>query len=386
MSSLIKRLLLIALFVAIGAVLIHYFTRPQPIIVKLHSLDYGPVKATIANTRVGTVKACRRAYLAPQAGGQVTQLTVKEGSPVEKGQLLLAVWNLDVNTQITLQQANTATLSARIQEACALASGARRDAKRLQKLHKHEQLISEDKVDQALTRAQAKEAACIAAKAAITVNKAQIAAAQAALERTRLVAPFAGIVAEVNAELGEFVTPSPPGIPTLPAVDLLDISCLYVSAPIDEVDAPKIQLGMAAAVTLDAFPEQTVAGMVRRIAPYVLEKEKQARTVEVEIEITDPQQLSALLPGYSADIEVLLQNKPKVLRVPTAAVFEGNKLLLMDSKGYLQEQTFKPGLANWDFTEIISGLSANQSIVISVGQEGVKAGAYAMAETTAESQ
>ena len=61
-----------------------------------------------------------------------------------------------------------------------------------------------------------------------------------------LTAPFDGVVAEVNAELGEYVTPSPPGIPTPPAVDLIDDRCLYVTAPIDEVDAPEIRTGMPA--------------------------------------------------------------------------------------------------------------------------------------------
>ena len=56
-------------------------------------------------------------------------------------------------------------------------------------------------------------------------------------DRTELRAPFDGTVAEINGELGEVVTPSPIGVATLPAVDLMDISCLYVSAPIDEVDA-----------------------------------------------------------------------------------------------------------------------------------------------------
>lgn len=88
-----------------------------------------------------------------------------------------------------------------------------------------------------------------------------------------------------------------------------------MSAPIDEVDAPQVKVGMSACVSLDAFAEKRCSGTVSRIAPYVLEKEKQARTVEVKL--SDIKDLQELLPGYSADIEVLLASKERALRVPT---------------------------------------------------------------------
>ncbi|OYV18929.1 MAG: Efflux transporter, RND family, MFP subunit, partial [Methylococcaceae bacterium NSM2-1] len=184
-------------------------------------------------------------------------------------------------------------------------------------------------------------------------------------------------VAEINVELGEYVTPSPPGIATLPAIDLLDVSCLYVSAPIDEVDAPQIKTGMSACVSLDAFAEKRCSGTVSRIAPYVLEKEKQARTVEVEVKLTDPNDIKDLLPGYSADIEVLLASKQQALKVPAEAVLENNRVLLMQADGLLEERVFKPGLANWNTVEVLSGLNVGDRVVLSVGRDGVVAGTYA---------
>jgi HlyD family secretion protein len=98
----------------------------------------------------------------------------------------------------------------------------------------------------------------------------------------------------------------------------VDTSCIYVTAPIDEVDAPRIREGMPARVSLDAFRDRTFAARVRRVAPYVMDVEKQARTVEVEAELQDIQ-MATLLPGYSADIEVILQEQPDALRIPTRA-------------------------------------------------------------------
>ncbi len=355
----------------------YYMTRePERIAVKVHRLSKGEVKTTVSNTRVGTIEACRRAYLAPSTGGNVAALHVKEGDKVKQQQLLMEVWNADIKARQTLQSENIKTQQARARQSCELAAGAKREARRLQRLQQSNQIISEERVDQAATEARAQYFACQAAKAAVDVANAEREVTDQALERTLVRAPFDGTVAEINAELGEYVTPSPPGIPTLPPIDLLDISCLLVSAPIDEVDAPQLKVGMTACVSLDAFDQPRCSGSLTRIAPYVLEKEKQARTVEVEVTLTEERDLTGLLPGYSADIEVLVDSKVEALRVPTEAVLENNRVLLVDEDGRLLEQEFKAGLANWHYVEVLSGLSEGDTIVLSVGLEGVEAGAY----------
>lgn len=359
-----------------------YFSRPPAISVSLHTITSGTVVKTVSNTRVGTVKACRRSLLAPAIGGEVAVLTVKEGDSVKAEQILLEIWNDDLEAELQLSQAKKKTTAAQVKQACALAAGADRELKRLQGLSKNK-LISEEKLDLAYTDAQAKHADCERAKAQTKVSESQINVVRKQLERTVVRAPFPGIVAEVNAELGEFVTPSPPGILTLPVIDLLDLSCLYVSAPIDEVDAPPITPGMSACVSLDAFPERICSGFVRRIAPYVLDTEKQARTVEVEVEIKNPEDLEGLIPGYSADIEISLQVKEHVLRIPTEAILEGNRVLVYDDKdSVLVEREIEAGISNWNFTEVRSGLKAGDKIVLSVGREGVKHGVKVIPEAS----
>jgi HlyD family secretion protein len=381
MQRWIKRLLSLALVVAMAGGGLYYLKRREPVAVTLYSVQSGTVQTTVANTRVGTVKACRRAYLAPATGGEVARLPVREGDAVQQGQILLEVWNDDLQAQAQLHGAEIKSRQASAAQACFLAGGTEREAARLTKLQRYNHIVSEQQVDKAQTDAQAQRAACRAAEAAIKVAQADLQVTQAALERTLLRAPFDGTVAEINAELGEYVTPSPPGIPTLPAIDLLDLSCIYVSAPIDEVDVRQIRTGMSACVSLDAFPEKRCSGKVTRIAPYVLEKEKQARTVDVEVQLTASDDLRQLLPGYSADIEVLIAAKNNALRIPTEAVLEGNRVLLFGAQGELQERTFKPGLSNWAFTEVLSGLQAGDKIVLSIGREGVKAGAKAVEDS-----
>lgn len=370
-----NKILIIAAALAITGSIVVYSRRPTPVEVSAYTLSEGEVLASVANTRVGTIKACRRSYLAPATGGQVASLYIKEGDKVKQGQLLLEIWNQDLKAQAALQKVQIKASRASAEQTCQLGGAAAREADRMLRLQKYKQIVSEEQVDKSVTDSKSQRAACHAAQLAVEVAEVQLAVAEAAVQRTLVLAPFDGTVAEINAELGEFVTPSPPGIPTLPPIDLLDVSCLLVSAPIDEVDAASIKTGLSACVSLDAFPDKRCSGIVTRVAPYVLEKEKQARTVDVEVTLKNPKDLAELLPGYSADIEVQLAKKGHTLRLPAEAIMDNHRVLLIDDDNVLQERSFQPGLSNWNFTEVLSGLKAGDRVVASVGKEGVVAGA-----------
>ncbi len=372
----------VIIIVAIGWITV-WLGQPEPVAVIVKAADRGPVQNTIANTRAGTIKACSRAGLSPATGGQIALLPVAVGDRVERGQLLLELWNDDLRAQVSLAASETKAAAALARQACVLADVAARDATRLRKL-RLKGLTTEEAADKADGDAQAQSAACEAARARVSVSQSQLDVARATLERTRLSAPFSGTVAEINGEIGEFVTPSPVGIPTPPAVDLVDISCLYASAPIDEVDAPGIRVGMPALISLDAFPRKRFAGEVRRVAPYVLDREKQARTVDVEVDFAEPKDSDGMLPGYSADIEVILAEHRDVVRVPTEAVLEGDKLLVMQADGILRQRNIDTGLSNWAYTEVSQGIEPGEKVVVSVDRDGVADGALAEVDAGAD--
>lgn len=336
-------------------------------------VDRGAVRASVANTRAGTINACRRAKLAPGTGGQISKLHVHKGDKVIAQQILVELWNKDLQAQYQVASNDATASRARADEACTTAKVARRDADRWI-LMRERKLVAEDGTERAIGQADSSDAGCRAARQNINVSLSRIDAANAALERTRIRAPFAGTVAEINGELGEFVTPSPVGIATPPTVDLIDNSCLYVSAPIDEVDAPSVKAGMPARITLDAFQSQHYQGHVRRVAPYVLDAEKQARTVEIEAEIDTQQGRENLLPGYSADVEVVIATHDKVLRVPTSSIIEGKRVLIVNDKGVVESRNIRVGLGNWEFTEVLEGLAENDQVITSIDREGVAEG------------
>lgn len=372
-----RRLLVAAIAIAGIAAAIAYTMRAEPLRVVVVAVERGDVAATVANTRAGTVNACRRAGLSPALGGQMASLPVSKGDRVTAGQVLLELWNEDLRAEKVLAERDAIASVARAKESCVIADVAAREAKRLVSLRERG-ISSEEETDRAVGDAQAKQAGCEATRDLVRVSDARVDVATAALQRTILKAPFDGVIAEINGELGEFVTPSPVGVPTPPTVDLIDSSCLYISAPIDEVDATAVRTGMPARITLDAFPDQRFPGHVRRVAPYVLEVEKQARTVEVEAEIDNPEEYD-LMPGYSADVEVILDIRTDVLRIPTLAIIDGERVLLLnEQEGVIEERMIEKGVSNWEYSEIVSGLDGSELVILSVDREGVEAGATAV--------
>jgi HlyD family secretion protein len=372
-----QRLILAVIVIAGIVAVVGYTMRAEPLRVVAVAVERGDVAATVANTRAGTVNACRRAGLSPALGGQMASLPVSKGDRVKAGQVLLELWNEDLRAEKILAERDAIASVARAKESCVIADVANREAKRLVSLRERG-ISSEEETDRAVGEADAKQAGCEATRDLVRVSDARVDVATAALQRTILKAPFDGVIAEINGELGEFVTPSPVGVPTPPTVDLIDSSCLYISAPIDEVDATAVRTGMQARITLDAFPDQRFPGHVRRVAPYVLEVEKQARTVEVEAEIDNSEQYD-LMPGYSADVEIILDTRTGVLRIPALAIIDGEKVLLLnEQEGVIEERMIEKGVSNWEYSEIVSGLDGSELIILSVDREGVEAGAAAV--------
>jgi len=385
-----RRIAIIVTIVALLGLALYWFSRPKPLPVVVQAVAAGKVEATLANTRAGTIEACQRTKLSTIIGGRIEYLGVKEGDKVKKGQLLLKLWNDDQQAQSALAQAQITLSAKRSEEACIAALNAEKEAKRQSELRARG-FVSTSREEAARTDAEVRRASCNTAKADIAQAEAKLKTTRVEQGRVALYAPFDGIVAKIVGELGEYSTPSPPGVPTPPAIDLIDDSCLYVKAPMDEVDAPKIQVGQPVRITLDALPGKVLPGKVRRVAPYVSAVEKQARTVDIEVDFDQPagsvNTPGKLLVGYSADVEIILAGRDNVLRIPTAAIQEGGKVLVFNAdSGKLEARPIKAGLANWEYTEILEGLQAGERIVTSLDKEGVKAGAKVTPEAKSKAK
>src|SRR3989338_10346272 len=132
-NRLLKYLPYFAVLLLLAAA-VWYFTRPEPVRVQLAKVERGTVEATVSNTRAGTVKACRRAKLAPPVGGQIAQLLVKKGDRVKADQVLLQLWNDDLQAQARLAGQQLGTAPTRVEEVCAVAEQSGKEAGRARQL------------------------------------------------------------------------------------------------------------------------------------------------------------------------------------------------------------------------------------------------------------
>jgi len=261
--------------------------------------------------------------------------------------------------------------------ACVAAERSQRELERNRRLAE-QGIVSADQLDGFESAARSAGAACDAARAGEKRAEAAVELAQRQLDYMTLRAPFDGVIAELSIEVGEWSTPSPPVIQVPAVIDVIDTSSIYVSAPMDEVDSARLRPGLPVRVSVDSHAGKRFPGRVLRVGAYVLDVEEQNRTVEIEVELDDAELAASLLPGTSADVEVVLETRDGVLRMPTAALLSGGQVLVLED-GRLAGRAVEVGLRNWDLTEVRSGLAEGDRVVVSLDRAEVRAGARAKA-------
>lgn len=369
-------MLFLGVLVGGGIVLRMTVFQPDAVPVTVYGVDTGRVEDTVVTSRAGTVESRRRAEMSPGIPGLVTQIAVQKGSNVKQGDILLRLDDSEYQAQVQLALRSLDAAKAVAEQARLEAEQAQRDWKRTQVLAE-EEVISETIFEQYRTRASVTQAASLAAEARILVAEATLDVARATLSKTVMTAPFDGVVLDVTAEVGEWISPSPPGVFIPPVVDLIDPQALYLSAPIDEADVARIRVGFPVRITLDAFRGRSFTGTLTYASSFVETRQEQNRTLRVDAEFTEAPLPENLLPGLSADLEVILEAREEVLRIPTYALLEGSRVLVAQN-GQLVEKSVETGLRNWSYTEIISGLAVGELVVVSLDRPEVVAGARAV--------
>ncbi len=369
------RIAVILAVLAAGVFVYLRYLRPAPVPVTVFPVERGVVEETVTNSKAGTVRARRRAKLSPEIGGRVAFIGARQGDRVRAGQVLLRINDEDLRASLLLAEREVESARAAAREACYAADLAERELKRNLDL-KNERIVSEEILDRLESERDSSRARCDASRARVATAEASVAVARANLNKAAVRSPFDGVVAELDAELGEWVSPSPPAVPIPPAFDIIDTSSIYVSAPIDEVDAARVSAEQRARITLDPYRGRSFEGRVSRVAPYVQDIEEQNRTIEIEVDFEDAAFGRTLLPGTSADVEVIIKAVDDVLRVPSYALLEGSRVLVYN-EGHLDERAVTIGLRNWEFAEVTAGLEAGDRVVTSLDRASVKAGARA---------
>lgn len=341
--------------------------RPAPALVETAPVERGEVEETVTNSQAATVKSRLRSRLGAETPGRVARIAHREGARVAAGEVLVELDAAMAERRHDLAREELAMARGRLAAARAAAALAGRELDRARSL-RASNLVSQEQLDQAVSAADRAAAETIADSAQVERGGAALRLAAEDLGHMRIRAPFGGVVTEVLTEAGESVAPGQP------LIELLDPDQLYVSAELDEVDIGRVINGLPARVRFDPWPDVKVPGTVVRVAPYISDLQEQNRTLEAEVtfrrEAGDP----APRPGTSADVEIVLNSRLGVLRVPTFAVVEGTQVLVI-RRGRAERRAVTTGIRNWDFTEITSGLAEGERVVTNLDRVQVKAGA-----------
>jgi HlyD family secretion protein len=359
---------LIALAILIAAIVLLRVTlfRPHPLEVEVATVARGMVEDAVANSQAGTVKARYRARLGVERAGRIVAIPHREGSTVRRGAVMLQLDETSARYQLDLAQRDREAVKAAIESAAAAARLARQDYDRTQKL-RSQNLVSDEQMDQVKSRLEAADAELATARARLARAESAVRIARDEIVHLEVLAPFDGSVTARTVEIGESV------VPGQTVLELTSPERLYVTAPIDEIDIGRLKTGLPARVTLDPYPGVAWRGVVTRVSAVVNDIKEQNRTLDVDVELAPDSTHPEPKPGTSADVQIILDRRDGVLRVPTFAVAEGRRVLVVEH-GKAVAREIRTGIKNWEWIEVKSGLAEGDRVITNLDREGLKAG------------
>ena len=306
---------------------------------RLAKVERGPMAALVAAS--GTLNAVTTVQVGSQISGQVKDIYADFNTPVKKGQVIAridpATFELRVNqTRADLDAAESAVAVARSGLAAQQAefgrakialADAERDLAR-KKMLADKKFISPAELDKASVALDSTREQLKAVQGQIEVSAAQVKSAIAAakqrdsllrqaqvdLERTIIRAPVDGTVILRNVGAGQIVAASLAQALFTIAQDLRD---MQVEAAIDEAEVGRLRVGQPATFAVDAFPRRNFSGEIRQIRK---SPQNVQNVVSYTVVISAQNPDLALLPGMTANVRIVVENRESALKVPNAAL------------------------------------------------------------------
>lgn len=322
-------------------------------------------------TANGYVVARTRASVAAKLAGRLAYLGVSEGSFVRRGEVIARLENADYQAQVAQADANVSSAEAQLIEAEADHDVLDSEAQRLRDIRaQNRELVSQQELDAAESRAAQARARVGAARARVTAAQAGGRFARANLENTVIRAPFTGTVLRKEAEVGEVVAPSVGGGLTRGAVvTMADLTTLEVEVDVNEAYIARVRHAQPARITLDAYPDTAFRGSVRQVVPTA---DRQRATVQVKVSILDRD--PRILPEMGARVDFLEPDTvsdtaraaaPRI-RVPAAAVRDdqGQSVVWLVREGRLERRSVQAGPVSAGFREVRSGLAGGELLLV----------------------
>ena len=306
-------------------------------------------------TYTGTLEALTKINITPEVGGKIARIHVQEGDRVAQGQLLAELETESIRLQ--LRQAEAGVAVAEASHADALRNKERMD-----------RLIKESAVSE--MQREKIQLAYDAAAAQLEQARAGLNLARHALDVSIMKAPFAGVVASKNAEVGDVINPMMGGFGggAGGVLTLMDYSRIKVNVAISPQDIGRIQKGQEAVLRVGAIPGRDFRGAVRVVN---LTADPLNKKFGVEVVIDNPD--AALRPGTFGDLVFEVQSHENALVIPQKAILENTYVFIVEG-GKAVKKNVALGLQNTTMVEVLDGL-AEGALVVVEGNFGLEEGA-----------
>lgn len=346
---------------AAGAVAGMRYVRSRPkasISVRAHRVTRGQVRDLVSTVAAGRVAAEREANLRAEIAGTVQRLHHRRGDRVAAGEPLISYDAAELQHRVQLAQAALGMGRAQIDQADASARLAMSNARRANAL-RESGVTPAAEAETLSGQSDVAARAAAAARTSLSQASANVQLARDALAHAVLRAPFAGVVMSTTIEEGEVTAPG------APVIALADVSALHVDAELDEADLGRVQVGMGAELSLDAFPGQRFNGRLTEIAPSVTRDLRGNRSIAIRVGVDpDPH----LRVGMSADVDVIVATRDRVLWVPPNAVIGRgtDRAVLTVVNGVARRRPIGVGISTWEAVEVVRGVNEGDLVIVTL--------------------
>jgi RND family efflux transporter MFP subunit len=302
----------------------------------------------------GTLEALNKINITPETGGKIARITVEPGDHVAKGQLLAELETETIRLQLRQAQAAVAVADAAYADA-------QRNKERMDRLAK-ENAVSEQQREKVQLAFDSSAAQLEQARAALNL-------AQHALDVSQMKAPFAGVIASKNAEVGDVINPMMGGFGggAGGVLTLMDYATIKLAVAVSGEDIGRIQKGQEAILKVGTLPGREFRGVVR-----VVNLTADALNKKFGVEVYVPNPDAALRPGTFGDLVFEVQSHENALVVPQTAILENTYVFVVEN-GKAARKNVTLGIQNTTMIEVLSGLRDGEAVVVE-GNYGLEDG------------
>jgi HlyD family secretion protein len=271
-------------------------------------------------TATGKIQPEIEVKIAPEVSGEIVELPVHEGQIVQKGDLLMRIRPDSYRAQVESQQAalNSAR-SASVQNRAQL-SKAETEYRRIQKLFEGG-LLSDTDRNSAKTTYDSAKAALDSAKFEIQRAEGALRQINEALSKTVIRSPATGTISSLTSRAGERVVGTSQFAGT-EVMRIADLDHMEARVNVNENDVVEVKVGDVARISVDAYPDREIRGVVREIASTALTRNAgtQEEVTNFEVKISIPDRSLRLRPGMSATADIETATVKNVVAVPIQSV------------------------------------------------------------------